>query len=158
MPERLVHWSREPLGRIRSETQGGDKSRFDKPNGLWVSVEGNDDGWRWWCQAEEFALDSFAVEHEITLDPNARILRIAGALELRVFTERYACGPWNRRSYAINWPDVAASYQGIIIAPYVWECRLCDETTWYYSWDCASGCIWDASAIADVRIVEALAA
>ena len=29
--------------------------------------------------------------------------------------------------------------------------RLDMETRWYYGWDCASGCVWDASAVQSVE-------
>lgn len=32
-------------------------------------------------------------------------------------------------------------------APYQWECRLDRDTFWYYSWDCASACIWNLQAV-----------
>ncbi len=50
-------------------------------------------------------------------------------------------------TYQLEWDKVKDKYQGIIIAPYQWECRLALETCWYYGWDCASGCIWDLDCI-----------
>lgn len=54
----------------------------------------------------------------------------------------------------INWPMVADRYQGIVIAPYLWSRRM-DGGLWYYGWDCASGCIWDAAAVASVTARQA---
>ncbi|QBI98814.1 hypothetical protein SEA_BOBBY_184 [Mycobacterium phage Bobby] len=45
----------------------------------------------------------------------------------------------------IDWGKVAADYGGIIIAPYQWSRRM--DPHWYYTWDCASGCIWNLEAI-----------
>ena len=59
---------------------------------------------------------------------------------------------WARRfrDRYIDWPAVATDYPGLIIAPYQWSCRMSEFTRWYYGWDCASGCIWNADAIARV--------
>ena len=43
---------------------------------------------------------------------------------------------------------------GIIIAPYQWYCRM--TVDWYYTWDCASGCIWNLDAIESVNAVTAV--
>ena len=48
-----------------------------------------------------------------------------------------------------------SDYQGIIIAPYLWTRRHHESTGWYYSWDCASGVIWDARAIAELKPLAA---
>jgi hypothetical protein len=53
-------------------------------------------------------------------------------------------------TYEIDWYRVAEQYDGIIITPYIYERRLTEYTTWYYSWDCASGCIWNGKAIANI--------
>lgn len=66
------------------------------------------------------------------------------------FTDEYAIDP-GPQVYRIDWDAVAGTYQGIIITPYIWERRLGDSA-WYYSWDCASGCIWDPAAIGSLRV------
>ena len=53
----------------------------------------------------------------------------------------------NYSSY-INWRKVAKAFDGIIIPEYIYSRRLDGNASdWYYGWDCASGCIWDARAI-----------
>lgn len=61
----------------------------------------------------------------------------------------------------ISWKKVRKNYDGIIIAPYQWDCRNASETTWYYPWDCASGCIWNLEKVSlrlesliDVEAIE----
>lgn len=39
-------------------------------------------------------------------------------------------------------------------APYQWRRRNERGFSWYYGWDCASGCIWRASAIREIRLIE----
>ena len=55
----------------------------------------------------------------------------------------------------IDWPKVAERYDGIIIAPYQWSRRL-DGPMWYYGWDCASGCVWRARAVLELKSMEEL--
>lgn len=50
----------------------------------------------------------------------------------------------------IDWQAVASDHDGIIISPYNWPAR--HEMIWYYPWDCASGCIWNADAITSITI------
>jgi hypothetical protein len=69
----------------------------------------------------------------------------------------------------IDWPKVSERYDGVVIAPYVWSLRMGDYemiegrmrktpdsaiSDWYYPWDCASGCIWKASAIKAFDLIK----
>lgn len=167
---RLIHYSHEYITEVRSVEQPPPEtaSRCDKPVGFWVSAEGDDD-WPTWREAQEFRLAGLSHPTHVILRPTARILRISSADELIKFHEAYATAPpWARkiapemlenlpykglpppdfRGHAIRWRDLAQEYQGIIIAPYIWQYRL--EMSWYYGWDCASGCIWDGAAVLDL--------
>jgi hypothetical protein len=149
---RLLHYAAQPLPpALNARPQEIEM----KPRGLWVSVEGNDD-WPSWCVGENFALDSLSHVHEITLAENASILRLSTASEIAELTSDYACPlpgmpPHHyTRAYVMDWPRLAGQYDGLIIAPYMWSCRL--DYLWYYGWDCASGCIWNPRAIAEHRL------
>jgi len=146
---KLIHYSAEPLTEVHSVEQIPTFSGFMKPRGLWLSVESeNKDGWLEWCEGEQFNLDSFAHATQLFLRDDANILHIPSAIELFAFHKSFAadlCQDF--RMQGIDWEMVASKYQGIIIAPYIWSMRLNDKLMWYYGWDCASGCIWDASAI-----------
>lgn len=153
---RLLHYSGKPLGDVLSCGQDLRLASYAKPHGLWVSVEGSDD-WPHWCQSEDFRVDSLRVVHEIVLGLDAKVLRLACVEELDAFAREFGAfdstipNTMFAIGHAIDWPRVAQKYQGIIIAPYIWERRL--QAMWYYGWDCASGCIWDASAIASVALL-----
>lgn len=127
-----------------------------KPRGFWLSVLGEDD-WPSWCRGEEYGLDRLSVEHEVTLASDAVILAITSADEIDAFHSRYGADPGWRipsdRFRSIDWGLVSESYDGIVIAPYVWPRRL-NGPSWYYGWDCASGCIWNLDAIDAVRVLE----
>lgn len=136
---RLLHYSEKPLERVRHACQHieYDDGAF-KPIGLWVSIDGEDD-WRSWCEAENYQLHNLNFAHEITLKPDANIRVISNAIDLLSFSKTYTV-----KRYP-DWSRVADAHDGIIIAPYQW--RLRTNLKWYYSWDCASGCIWNADAI-----------
>ena len=53
--------------------------------------------------------------------------------------------------HSLDWQAVAQNWQGILIPQYLWSMRLNSRHAWYYSWDCASGCIWNPEAIAAVE-------
>ncbi len=88
--------------------------------------------------------------HDVALAVDANVLILHNATDIDAFGDDYGeRGEWHR-GCCIRWPDVAARYDGMIIAPYVWSRRLDGDARWYYGWDCASGCIWNTSAIKSV--------
>jgi hypothetical protein len=156
---RLIHYSRRPLLHVRSVEQSRRADRGVKPDGLWFSVGDGEDGWRSWCASEMPHWLDGALATEVVLASDATMLRLVGATEIDAFTAVYGILPHyaNGRTDlfthedAIDWRRVAEKYQGIIIAPYVWERR--HELRWYYGWDCSSGVVWDAKAVAELRLM-----
>lgn len=147
---RLVHYGAKPLGKIRDTKQGRREELFFKPRGLWVSDDACEHNWRWWCEAEDFRVDQLACAQEVTLMPGANVLFLRSVQDIDAFDAEYVVpGTGFARSYP-DWLRVAKNHDGIIITPYQWERRLCDKAQWYYSWDCASGCIWNKRAIAAI--------
>src|SRR5208337_1794164 len=143
------HYSSDPLLAVRSveqEWRYGKPSEYEKPQGFWLSVDGEND-WASWCESENFGRGS--IRHNIVLANKANILYCRNSLNLDCLNERYGIelNDYSFTCYAIDWARIASEYQGIVIAPYVWQRRLHTGYSWYYSWDCASGCIWDASAV-----------
>ena len=145
---RLIHYSDTPLHSVEPRDQIDVCVLLSKPAGLWVSVEGPDD-WRQWCISESFRDIDQQHATEVVLAPRHGCLVISSPFEMRAFHARYARQALATRM-GIDWRAVAGSYCGIIIAPYQYESRISDMH-WYYTWDCASGCIWDSAAVAMVR-------
>lgn len=162
-----------PLASTGQRSPFGDATGF-KPRGLWISAEGDDD-WKSWCISERFRLSNLRHTHEVHLKPQANVLLISTLAALDDFNANYGADtdsqeykeyaaairakyghalPMSERWFGIDWRKVAAEYKGIVIAPYQWQRRLDDKMFWYYSWDCASGCIWDVSAIAELRLTN----
>lgn len=164
---RLEHYTEEVFKFERRSYEQHEPRGFLKPVGLWVSVAGEDD-WPAWCRAEEFCLSSLEHLSVVTLVDDANVLLIDTAVKLDEFHEKYAVDddllhtgkasrrPWARdekKYWAMDWRAVAAEYDGIIMAPYLWSRRL-DGPMWYYGIDAASGCIWNLDAIAEVKVIR----
>jgi hypothetical protein len=131
-----------------------------KPRGLWISVENKGSfGWKAWCLSEDFRVSELTKPHLIILKPEANILMISSVEEFDKFHEQFkeVLSP-GLSMYNIKWAEVAKRWDGLIIAPYLWERRLGMELLWYYGWDCASGCIWHGRTIKEIKFmpIEAL--
>lgn len=151
---RLIHYSKKPLIAVRSKPHSENGCGCYKTPGLWVSVEGEYD-WPWWCQGENWRIEDFVHATEIILKPEARICHLSTSKQLDAFTREFVpadrLGEWDCR---IDWPRIRKEWQALIIAPYQWDRRLELHTSWYYGWDCASGVIWNADAVAELRPAE----
>lgn len=157
---RLIHHSAQPLRSVRDveqrELAGRYLSAYEKPLGLWVSCADHEQNWHEWCQSENFGKEGFAFENEIILSADAELLTLTCADDLDEFTHRFGVetgSSWRPVERCIAWRRVSEQFAGILIAPYIWSRRNADHTCWYYGWECASGCIWDASAIAHIETV-----
>lgn len=140
---RLLHYTATPF-----EFDPAKKYLDDhwKPRGLWVSVEGEHD-WKDWCEGESWGLERMHCASKVVLKPNANVLLVDTQDKLDAFNAEFGDNDDSCRSIA--WEKVKALYDGVIIAPYQWERRF--NYMWYYGWDCASGVIWNLSAIASVE-------
>lgn len=154
---KLIHYSDKYLTEIRDCDQKADShaSHIGKPIGLWVSVDGEDD-WFAWCRGEGYCLENLGYPTEIALAADANILIVSTPQGIEDLTEKfgdyptYAQTEYDRNLFGKGWIDWCAFgelFDGIIIAPYQWSHRLNNAARWYYSWDCASGCIWRARAV-----------
>lgn len=154
---RLIHFSQSPLLKVSSEKQSDNPHH--KPEGLWFSAGDGEDGWRSWCLIERFHTHRLGYRTELKFKRSARILRIKSASGIDRITRAYGVEPgWastlpNRTARArrwrvidVRWKEIAKQYDAIIIAPYIYQRRLAGPM-WYYTWDVASGCVWNAGAI-----------
>lgn len=153
---RLYHYSAKPVTKIKSVpwrqrgarwSSDRDTAIGDKPKGFWVSDDDADWNWPVWCRANDFQLERLTWRQEVILSDHAHILFLRSIAEIDALTREYgeALLPGSCLRY-IDWMAVCRDKQGIVITPYQWERRL--DPIWYYGWDCACGCIWDAEAVA----------
>lgn len=147
----LEHYPRDDAFRFDA-SKSYENKRDDKPTGFWVSVKGPDD-WPSWCRAESFRTEALERDASyVHLDESANILHIRNSAELNAFDLEYGLEMFpgepllSQHRYKIDWERLKGEYDGIIIAPYLWEMRL-GNLSWYYSWDVASGCIWNLNVI-----------
>lgn len=151
------HFSKSEIPELYNRT---DQTCFFKPKGFWISDEDAEVSYTSWLKSEELDWLSDVKEYSVTLKTTEKILLLTSQEEIINFTKIYHGKPdWikeyhYRETDHINWPTVAEKYSGIIITPYIWSCRLNSDCHWYYSWDFASGCIWDVSVIDSISLVQ----
>jgi hypothetical protein len=98
-------------------------------------------------------LTKYTQKVHLELDMS-RILVIRNEEELLEFTAEYGVPLSERTSRSmdyIDWARVAEKYDGIDIPKYLRSMRLDSRVSWYYTWDIASGCIWNLRAIKSHR-------
>jgi hypothetical protein len=145
----LRHYSNTEITEVRSHES--EQKMGQKPQGFWISVDDNGEGWADWCRDNDYRVEHLTHIHNVELHSDAYIILINNEKEIDTFHNAHKvtwAGPYDW----IDWKSVAKKYQGIIIAPYLWSRRMDADCIWYYGWDCASGCIWDASAIASISL------
>jgi hypothetical protein len=142
-----MHFSDADTLTVESRDQDG--KRGDKPRGLWLSDESAETNWSSWCDGESYTIGSnaFAVD----LAPGANVLYLTDESSLIAFHREFCR---DERGWRMDWIAVAERWQGIAITPYQWEFRLSRDMSWYYTWDCASACVWDASAVSSLALVD----
>lgn len=148
-PTDRVILSPGPLLEIREvpvkDQPGPGGSTYQKPEGLWYAC--GDEWLRFLTEemggSELLAGVAFAYLIKVRHSDMA-VIRTAG--ELDDFELTYSTSPSGREG-SIDWSLVSAGTTGIEICPYIGSRRMRD---WYYTWDVASGCIWDPSAVSSI--------
>ena len=115
-----------------------------------------DGSWRDYLEQECHGDERLTYKYHVELASCANLLIISDISGMYAFGKKYEYTgePEYFGRLAIRWQDVAMDYQGILIAPYQWSLRLDSDFRWYYMWDCASGCIWDISAIQSLTLLQ----
>ena len=124
----------------------------DKPKGLWYQIN---DSWEEWCEHEMpqwlGAGNRGAFKINLEID-KTNVLVIKTLKEFDNFHNKYcSLHPFMNKSTFINWERVSEDYDGIEISNYLYERRLNSNSEWYYTWDVASGCIWNTYII---KVIE----
>jgi len=139
----LLHYSNAPVKKVNSFAQPeiNDLRKHGKPRGLWVSCG---QAWKNWCESEEWCISNLSHVHLVKLCADAPIVLLTTQAQCLEFEQVY------QGTRGIQWQKVAEKYSGIILSPYQrhhWH-------DWYSTWDCSSGCIWDAQAIEEISLME----
>jgi len=153
-----IHHSR-PGTRSSGEPQvtGFSQKIGRKPNGLWYECQdGSSESWKEFCEMGlSDGYSKYDGTYNVVLEGDGYyILNISDEKHFDKFVEMYSVPhpvfPNDPEENLIDWPKVAEHYSGIEICPYLASRR---DVSWYYGWDVASGCIWDAKGIKE--LVEA---
>jgi hypothetical protein len=131
---KLLHYSDKPFA---LDARRYEQSEGMKPRGLWLSVE---DAWAEWCRGEEFCAESLTHVQEVKLDGTLNLKHLRTADEVLAFSDEFHT---EELRVHLDWPRVAGLWDGLLISPYQCSVRLDDRASWYYSWDCASACVWN---------------
>jgi len=137
----FVAMTQQPLNAVRSVSPVGDVNTIGKPGGFWFGVGAE---WVDWTESEmpQWKGDNlYAVEVD-----EKQCVVIENERDLRMFHNEF-----RTPNGMINWEKVARQYKGIIMKSYIPSARM--QYPWYYTWDIASGCVWDTSAIKQVEQV-----
>ena len=67
---------------------------------------------------------------------------------MKKFTDRYQ---GDTSTTHIRWQEIVDRYAGIVISPYIYSGRY--DFDWYYSWDVASGCVWNWKGIREIKLI-----
>ena len=106
-----------------------------KPEGLWY---GCGDGWhRWAYETFPDRIENHLVFILESMPP--RIKKIRNSKQLVEFNNEYSVK--TSSGELIDWLRVSQEYDGIEICPYLSKMKM--KYNWYYTWDVASGCIWN---------------
>ena len=134
-----------------------------KPVGLWYA---NASDWYGWLSSEMIHyLRTYKSVYKIDINVNA-VLSLKSTADVIAFTKLYGYFPKYRervykrykflntpderlKAYDIDWKKVSENFSAIEITPY--QHILRHKLLWYYTWDVASGCIWNKKAIRKIQ-------
>ena len=138
-----------------------------KPSGFWYACYSS---WYNWTQENDMFIGKYI--HKINITPgslrslntkdNNGLLVINNVDDLLLFDKRYKetiawYYPFDKKRSRIDWKKVSQDYGGIEICPYLGD-RLIKEgkwrrLEWYWSWDVASGCIWNTTILKNTELL-----
>jgi hypothetical protein len=97
----------------RAQAESGSRRyRRDKPEGFWISDESAETSWSGWASGEDYSIGRNAFE--IKLAPDATVLSLTSEAAVVEFHRKFSTDRWS-----INWPTVAAVWQGNHALPVV---------------------------------------
>ena len=121
-----------------------------KPTGAWFSpVEHKVPAWRQWCEGERWSPGAYTHKYRFSSIPYCTLPQaVMGKGQGKVLLIDSAESLWDlqwefkgTKEYQLRWDKLGQMVSGISIIPYQWKLR--STLSWYYSWDMASGCLWN---------------
>lgn len=126
-----------------------------KPGGFWYGVNLD---WIRWLMDQGYEDDSSWMHpflYEIEID-ESRVLKIATQQEFADLNRDYdQRADWigYGKHHVLDWVRLKQGFAGLEISPYRHEVMGSLDCFWYHGWDCASGVVWDVSAITGLRLI-----
>lgn len=145
-----IHMSKDPIYKL--EKRQYIQKSWDKPDGFWYGF-GNE-----WIDWAETTGPEYKGEYVYEVDINgSNMLQIKNHSEIIEFTQKYKSSKQIAPgiTFSIDWPRTELKYDGIEINPYIGKARTDEKTLWYYTWDIASGCIWNLDKV-KIRLIGSL--
>jgi hypothetical protein len=144
------HYSHKKLEKVLSSKEVGHPQGCTKPIGFWISIGS---AWNKWCKSEDWGSKGKKFIYRVKISRKAKIAWLKTTQDLIDFKRKYqdttVCYG------AIDWEKVYKDYQGIVILnPKSFSWAYYEDTTWCYSWDVPSGCIFDSSVVKIERIYK----
>ena len=143
-----IHLSKDPIYKLEERHYIQEPGK--KPDGFWY---GFGDEWIDWTEIAGQYKGEYVYEVDIN---GSKILQIKDHSEIIEFTKEYGSSEQIIPGiiFSIDWPKIEVKYDGIEINPYIGQARW-NKILWYYSWDVASGCIWNLDKV-KIRLVGLL--
>ena len=148
-----IHHSRQDTRDGKEPQISGFSQRVGyKPSGLWYECkDGSSIDWLEFCRTGlTDGASRYDSAYNVVLN-DYEILFITDNHDFKKFEKMYGVTN-NYGDVKIDWPKVASHYDGIEICPYLYLMR--EDSDWYYGWDVASGCVWNASGIKELISAE----
>jgi len=134
--------------KINKVAQDVTPSFLGKPKGLWYSCG---DDWIQWASSEMPGMinkANYLYKIEVNYD---KIKTVHSEAEFTFLEKEYGAKSMIGGT-VIDWKKLQDDgFAGIEICPYFNNKRYTAQ--WYYSWDVASGCIWDPAGLVDFKLL-----
>ena len=150
-----IHYTAEgntALDLNRSYVQTSKDFERHSPNGLWLSITGNND-WEKTCLKTNYRLDNLKSKIQVFLKLSSKILIFHTTADYDNFAKKYGYySEQERRVLLFRWEEIIKEYQGIAV-PYL-NPELFGIVQWRNAWCCTSACIWDLQAVKEAYIIN----
>ena len=153
-----VHYGSDTFNRAQVALSAShwNKASIGKPNGLWASPVDAKEGWKDWCEGEDFNTERLDKSFKFKLTKGSRILEIHQIEDILFYVISNDLGwrvwiGFESMCVVLNRDALMTDFDGMEL--YLSEnYKLRDQ--FFYSWDCDSICIWNPDVIEVIKEEE----
>lgn len=117
-----------------------------KPKGLWYGIGSS---WIDWIRENQPRWEQDYIHIVKINETNMKVIKYYEQL-IEFHNEYHVSDEYGTNM--IDWNRVAQKYSGIEIAPFIRKYN--PNIEWYYTWDVASGCIWNSNALIHITKIN----